>query len=145
MSPAINPDSIRYILSNLDDFVDTQADDPLSKGLSVSGLELRLRYPNGVYDADEVPEGFEAVIGGVLLNLTPVEGAILHYLVRHSDRPVSQDELAYEITGTPYGEYDSKAKPIAGHVHRIRAILGSRPSGIETIRGKGYHWVGIES
>jgi two-component system OmpR family response regulator len=71
--------------------------------------------------------------GGIPVDLTQQEMAVLTYLVHHAGRLVSRTELSehiYEYDG------DRDSNTIAVFVARLRKKLG--PELIETLRGRGY-------
>lgn len=71
------------------------------------------------------------------VRLTPTEYKILHYLIVHSERPVSADEIAQHNFD---GESVKTANEIPVYVSRLRDKLGKEA--IETIFGYGYRLAG---
>ncbi len=72
-------------------------------------------------------------VKGVPKTLTPQEYRLLSYMMHHSDRVISQQELAEHLQGD-YEERESNAVEVL--VGRLRRKLGGGL--IETRRGFGY-------
>ncbi len=132
------------------------ADDYIAKPFSVRQLVLRaeavLRR-----SARVVARERKLLLGSVLeidtLNLTGIrletgdeivltrrEVDILAYLVAHSDRPVSRDELLSEVWGYARAEaIDTRTVDI--HIAKLRRKIEPNPKSpaiLETVRGEGY-------
>jgi DNA-binding response OmpR family regulator len=76
---------------------------------------------------------------GRLVNLTPTEFRLLHYLVANPDRPFSRDALIEAVWG-----YDSdigSQRTVDAHMRHLRQKLEDDPSNprwFVTVRGMGY-------
>ncbi|MGI6379935.1 MAG: response regulator transcription factor [Anaerolineae bacterium] len=129
------------------------ADDYVAKPFSMRELEARaeavlrrsrLQQPKEttqlyaddtlVIDGDK----WEVRLDGELVGLTPTELRVLFYLVSHSDRVVTHEELLEHVWGSEYvGETDYPKL----FVWRIRQKIEkdpTRPRYITTVRGIGY-------
>ncbi len=129
------------------------ADDYVAKPFSMRELEARaeavlrrsrLQQPKEttqlyaddtlVIDGDK----WEVRLDGALVGLTPTELRVLFYLVSHSDRVVTHEELLEHVWGSEYvGETDYPKL----FVWRIRQKIEkdpTRPRYITTVRGIGY-------
>lgn len=72
--------------------------------------------------------------GGIRVDLSPLEYRLLHYLMHHAGRAVSQIELTEHVYGQDF-ERDSNAIEVL--VARLRRKLGTEA--IKTRRGYGYY------
>ena len=82
----------------------------------------------------------EVRLHGRVLRLPPKEFELLAYLMRHSDRVVSHDEIRDEVWGPAHGGTNTAVV----HVRRLRARLGDavgEPRVLLTVRGIGYRLV----
>jgi DNA-binding response OmpR family regulator len=75
-----------------------------------------------------------AAKGGIPVDLSPLEYRLLHYLMHHAGRAVSQIELTEHVYGQDF-ERDSNAIEVL--VARLRRKLGA--DAIKTRRGYGYY------
>jgi DNA-binding response OmpR family regulator len=75
-----------------------------------------------------------AAKGGIPVDLSPLEYRLLHYLMHHAGRAVSQIELTDHVYGQDF-ERDSNAIEVL--VARLRRKLGA--DAIKTRRGYGYY------
>lgn len=85
------------------------------------------------------------VQGNELLDLTATEFDYLDYLVTHSDRVITAQELIRAVQG--YDDVvEADARPIVRvHIQRLRQKLGDDPENpryIQNVRGKGYRFTG---
>ena len=72
---------------------------------------------------------------GIPVNLTPLEFALLAYLMQHPNRLCSRDDILDHVWGQRF-QYDTGTIDV--HLNAIRRKLGlSRTRPIETIRGAG--------
>src|SRR5262249_2235942 len=74
------------------------------------------------------------------LALTPKAFAVLHYLVSHAGRLVSQDELLEALWPGIYVQ----PEVLKSHIRDIRSALGDRPKNpvyIETLPKRGYRFI----
>jgi DNA-binding response OmpR family regulator len=128
--------------------LNTGADDYLVKPFGFSELiarihallrrsELTRPVVLAVADLTLDPQSHRVARGGVALNLTPKEYAILEVLMRHAGRLVTRARLADRVWKT---EQDSPTNLVDVHVsHLRRKVDGSGgPPLIHTIRGSGY-------
>lgn len=124
--------------------IDAGADDYLPKPFEMDELLARLRavirrstgHANPAIIIGDVkldPRQMRVTIKGVPKTLTPQEYRLLSYLMHHSDRIVSQQELAEHLQGE-YEHRESNAVEVL--VGRLRRKLGGNL--IETRRGFGY-------
>lgn len=78
---------------------------------------------------------------GKLLPLTPREGDILEYLVRHRDRVVTRDDLLLDVWH--YKSANVETRTVDIHIVGLRRKVEpdpAKPTLIQTVRGKGYRW-----
>ena len=140
--------SARAQLSDRVAGLDLGADDYLTKPFALEELEARVRtllrrefvqrsplVEAGALTLDTTAREISA--GGAPLPLTPKEFAILEYLMLHSGRWVSQEELLEHI-------WDAEANPFSNAIRthvsslrrKLRGCLGDDP--ITTKVGRGY-------
>jgi two-component system, OmpR family, response regulator len=128
--------------------LNTGADDYLVKPFGFSELiarihallrrsELTRPVVLAVADLTLDPQSHRVARGGVALNLTPKEYAILEVLMRHAGQLVTRARLADRVWET---EQDALTNLVDVHVsHLRRKVDGSGgPPLIHTIRGRGY-------
>lgn len=77
----------------------------------------------------------EACVDGTRVDLTPIEYAILTYLIRNADALVTRKELVEAVWTDKGAEGSSKALDI--QLTRLRRKLGSAADQLETVRGTG--------
>jgi DNA-binding response OmpR family regulator len=81
---------------------------------------------------------FHAYADGHLLPLTRLEFDILAYLMRHSPRVISQQELMHQVV---HGVLKSDSSVLRVHVSHLRRKLGQHARTIATVRGRGFQYV----
>jgi DNA-binding response OmpR family regulator len=129
--------------------LDAGADDYVVKPFSAAQLDARvravLRRTAGSRTDSSVtvgslrldPRSREAVLDGSLLDLTPREFDLLHYLATRSGEVVTKRELLTEVWQVPYGGAD---KTVDVHLSWLRRKLGEtaqEPRYLQTVRGVG--------
>jgi DNA-binding response OmpR family regulator len=78
---------------------------------------------------------------GEVIPLTPREGDILEYLVRHRDRVVTREDLLLDVWH--YRNANVETRTVDIHIVGLRRKVEpdpSKPTLIQTVRGKGYRW-----
>ncbi|MEM7306018.1 MAG: response regulator transcription factor [Planctomycetota bacterium] len=79
--------------------------------------------------------------GGEIVPLTPREGDILEYLVRHRDRVVTREDLLLDVWH--YRNANVETRTVDIHIVGLRRKIEPDPANprlIQTVRGKGYRW-----
>ncbi|GII60462.1 DNA-binding response regulator [Sphaerisporangium krabiense] len=97
---------------------------PADPSIAVGGLRLD-------------PRGREAALDGVVLDLTPREFDLLHYLAARPGQVVTKRELLTQVWQVPYGGAD---KTVDVHLSWLRRKLGEtaqEPRYLHTVRGVG--------
>ncbi len=86
------------------------------------------------------PAAREAWIGGIPLDLTSVEFALLDALLRDAGRVVTREQLTEGVLGRKLGAFD---RVIDVHISNLRKKLGraSAEERIKAVRGSGYMFV----
>jgi len=78
---------------------------------------------------------------GEIVPLTPREGDILEYLVRHRDRVVTREDLLLDVWH--YRNANVETRTVDIHIVGLRRKIEpdpAKPTLIQTVRGKGYRW-----
>jgi DNA-binding response OmpR family regulator len=129
--------------------LDAGADDYVVKPFSAAQLDARVRavlrrVATGPADTSVTvgglrldPRSREALLDGTLLDLTPREFDLLHYLAARSGEVVTKRELLTEVWQVPYGGAD---KTVDVHLSWVRRKLGEtaqQPRYLQTVRGVG--------
>jgi two-component system, OmpR family, response regulator len=126
------------------DGLDAGADDYMTKPFHLPELAARVRAAlrrssgrtNPLFEKNSVvfdTRSGRATVGGVPVDLTSQEVAVLSYLIHNTGRLISRTELSehiYEYDG------DRDSNTIAVFINRLRKKLGSDL--IQTMRGRGY-------
>ena len=131
------------------------ADDYIAKPFSPRELVARVNAQFRRRDMDtapppqlDLPDGItvdlarlEVHRGGKIVPLTPREGDILEYLVRHRDRVVTREDLLLDVWH--YRNANVETRTVDIHIVGLRRKVEpdpSKPTLIQTVRGKGYRW-----
>ena len=86
----------------------------------------------------------KATLGDETLDLTAVEFDLLHYLMRHPDRPFTRAELLDVTQQDPASDDSAYERTIDAHIKNLRQKLGGTGRNsrfIETVQGIGYRFV----
>ncbi len=95
------------------------------------------RFRDRSIDFDQL----EVRVGDRQMTLTPMEAALLRYLVQHEGRPVSRTAILEDVWRV---HEDTDTRAIDNFIVRLRRILEDEPSSpkhLQTIRGVGYRFV----
>jgi DNA-binding response OmpR family regulator len=131
------------------------ADDYMQKPFSPRELVARVQAQFRRREMDaappprlELPDGIvvdlarlEVHRGGEVVPLTPREGDILEYLVRHRDRVVTREDLLLDVWH--YRNANVETRTVDIHIVGLRRKIEPDPANprlIQTVRGKGYRW-----
>jgi two-component system alkaline phosphatase synthesis response regulator PhoP len=131
------------------------ADDYMAKPFSPKELVARVDAQFRRREMDTAPPPRMELPGGVLVDLarlevhregqvvplTPREGDILEYLIRHSDRVVTREDLLLDVWH--YRNANVETRTVDIHIVGLRRKVEpdpAKPSLIQTVRGKGYRW-----
>lgn len=131
------------------------ADDYLTKPFSPRELLARVEAQFRRVEMDAAPPEMLDLPGGIQVDLarlevhrdgkvvalTPREGDILKYLIRHRDRVVTRDDLLLDVWH--YQSANVETRTVDIHIVGLRRKVEpdpAQPSLIQTVRGKGYRW-----
>jgi len=131
------------------------ADDYMAKPFSPRELLARVDAQFRRRDLDNAPPPRLDLPGGISVDLsrlevhrdgnvvalTPREGDILAYLVRNHDRVVTREDLLLDVWH--YKSANVETRTVDIHIVGLRRKVEpdpSKPSLIQTVRGKGYRW-----
>jgi two-component system alkaline phosphatase synthesis response regulator PhoP len=73
--------------------------------------------------------------------MTPREGDILEYLMRHREKVVTRDDLLVDVWH--YKSPNVETRTVDIHIVGLRRKIEvdpAKPQFIQTVRGKGYRW-----
>ena len=107
----------------------SNADTPDMKVVRFAGFELDMH--EAVASCD-----------GKALTLTPTEFEVLRLLATHHGQLVTKESLSMQVLGRQLGPFD---RSLDVHISNIRKKLPSKPERIETVRGRGYRMIEMES
>lgn len=94
-----------------------------------------------VGDVQLDPESYEVMVRGEVIELTPREFDLLHYLLKNMDIVVSRDQLLDRVWGY---EYAGDTRLVDVHISHLRDKIEDDPKlprYIKTVRGVGYKFV----
>jgi len=131
------------------------ADDYVPKPFSPRELVARVHAQFRRRDMDSAPPPQLDLPGGIqvdlarlevhrdgeVIPLTPREGDILEYLVRHHDRVVTREDLLLDVWH--YRNANIETRTVDIHIVGLRRKVEPDPASptlIQTVRGKGYRW-----
>ncbi len=131
------------------------ADDYMAKPFSPRELVARVSAQFRRREMDTAPPPQLTLPGGIqvdlarlevhrdgeIVPLTPREGDILAYLVQHRDRVVTREDLLLDVWH--YRNANVETRTVDIHIVGLRRKVEpdpSKPSLIQTVRGKGYRW-----
>ncbi|HTF88981.1 MAG TPA: response regulator transcription factor [Planctomycetota bacterium] len=131
------------------------ADDYMSKPFSprelVARVEAQFRRRDTAVPARarlDLPGGISVDLArlevyrkGQVIPMTPREGDILEYLMRHREKVVTRDDLLVDVWH--YKSPNVETRTVDIHIVGLRRKIEvdpAKPQFIQTVRGKGYRW-----
>jgi DNA-binding response OmpR family regulator len=140
-------DLLRGFQAGADDYLEK----PFSPRVLVARVEAQFRRvaaDASVLTKLELPEGIQVDLqrlevqrDGQTIALTPREGDILSYLIRHRNRVVTRDDLLLDVWH--YKSANVETRTVDIHIVGLRRKVEpdpAKPRLIQTVRGKGYRW-----
>jgi len=133
---AIDPTSRELVEERLDGLADLAAQ--FRRRDMDSSPPQKIELPGGVLvDLARL----EVHRDGQVVPLTPREGDILEYLIRHRDRVVTREDLLLDVWH--YRNANVETRTVDIHIVGLRRKVEpdpAKPTLIQTVRGKGYRW-----
>jgi DNA-binding response OmpR family regulator len=126
----VKPYSLRELISRIRALLRRAYGD-----LSASATAKRLVFDSIVIDLERM----QVRRGGQLVDLTPTEFRLLHYLVSHPGQPLSRDALIEAVWG--YDAAIGSHRTVDVHIRHLREKLEDNPAQprwLVTVRGVGY-------
>lgn len=128
--------------------LDAGADDYIGKPFSLEELQARIRallrkfesYPVSFMKIGDLlvePGQRRVSRGGVPIDLSRKEYALLELLARYQEKPVSREIIAREVWESETGTYSNIIDVFMTHLRRKINISG-QPKLLHTMRGKGF-------
>ena len=132
------------------------ADDYMSKPFSPRELVARIQAqfrrvtegPDAIVQQLDLPGGvtvdlarLEVRRGDEVIMLTPREGDILEYLIKHNEKVVTREDLLRDVW--QYRNPNVATRTVDIHIVGLRRKIepdAASPTLIQTVRGKGYRW-----
>lgn len=131
------------------------ADDYMKKPFSPRELLARIDAQFRRVEMDTAPPEMLELPGGIqvdlarlevhrngeLIPLTPREGDILAYLIKHRERVVTREDLLLDVWH--YQSANVETRTVDIHIVGLRRKVEPNPAEptlIQTVRGKGYRW-----
>lgn len=111
--------------------LETQAEQASAQVIAAGALRLDPTYRT-------------VMLGGETVELTSTEFDLLHYFMRHPDRPFTRTELLVVTQEDVFGDASAYERTIDAHVKNLRQKLGGagrHSRFIETVHGVGYRFV----
>lgn len=129
---------VRALMAGADDFV-TKPFRPREL-LARIHAHLRRQGVHDTYDVGDLSVNIpkrQVAVRGVAKELTPIEFALLHCLLRHQGEVVSFSDILQEVWGYQDGNYNQ----VKVRIHHLRRKLGldnDEPGAIVSVRGVGF-------
>ncbi len=130
------PFSPRELVARVRAVLRRKADEPAAP-VSIVGEGELYRVGDVVLDSGR----YEVIVRNELIELTPREFELLHYLLKNLDRVVSRDQLLDGVWGY---EYAGDTRLVDVHISHLRDKIEADPKNpryIKTVRGVGYKFV----